>query len=89
MVELNYIELFRRQACRLTGTAIHHARGHADYEALRRHFTSWDYLDERMRGIFVVEVGRARHILSPAYDIGAEEEALKAEWLGKYTALLG
>jgi hypothetical protein len=88
-VELNFIDVFRRQACRVKGTAVYHAKGEDGFNALSHHFTPWDYLADRIRGYVVVEVTKAQHILSPAYDAGADEEALKAEWLEKYTALMG
>lgn len=88
-VELNFIDVFRRQACRLAGTATYHAKGEDGFAALSHHFTPWDYLAERIRGYVVVEITKAQHVLSPAYDVGAEEEALKAEWLEKYNAMLG
>jgi uncharacterized protein len=88
-VELNFIDVFRRQACRVTGTATYHVKGEAGFKALNHHFAPWDYLADRVRGYFVVEVTKAQHILSPAYDAGADEETLKEEWLEKYTALLG
>lgn len=88
-VELNFIDVFRRQACRIKGTAVYHAKGEADFNALSHHFAPWDNLADKIRGYFVVEVTKAQHILSPAYDAGADEDALKEEWLGKYNALLG
>ena len=88
-VELNFIDVFRRQACRVKGTAVYHAKGDAGFDALSHHFAPWDYLADKIRGYFVVEVTKAQHILSPAYDAGADEDALKEEWLGKYNALLG
>lgn len=88
-VELNFIDVFRRQACRVKGTAVYHAKGEDGFNALSHHFTPWDYLADRIRGYVVVEVTKAQHILSPPYDAGADEEALKAEWLEKYTALMG
>jgi uncharacterized protein len=88
-VELNFIDVFRRQACRVKGTAVYHAKGDAGFDALSHHFTPWDYLADKIRGYFVVKVTKAQHILSPAYDAGADEDALKEEWLGKYNALLG
>jgi uncharacterized protein len=88
-VELNFIDVFRRQACRVKGVAVYHAKGEDGFNALAHHFTPWENLADRIRGYFVVEVTKAQHILSPAYDAGADEEALKEEWLGKYTALIG
>ncbi|MBM85498.1 MAG: pyridoxamine 5'-phosphate oxidase [Rhodospirillaceae bacterium] len=87
-VELNFIDVFRRQACRITGTASYASKSEAWFDDLRIHFKSWDYLSDRMRGIVVIEITRAEHILSPAYDVGAKEEELKADWLAKYTDII-
>ena len=88
-VELNFIDVFRRQACRVKGSAVYHTKGDAGFEALKHHFAPWDYLADSIRGYFVVEVTKAQHILSPAYDAGADEETMKMEWLERYNALLG
>ena len=86
-VELNFLDIFRRKACRLRGTAVYRKRGEAQFAELIPHFKTWDYLVQRMRGIVVVEVATAELILSPAYDAGGSEEALRQHWLAYYTGL--
>ena len=88
-VELNFIDVFRRQACRITGCASYVSQGEALFFDLQNHFTPWDYLSDRMRGFVVIKITRAEHILSPAYDVGAEEETLKTHWLAKYNEIIG
>ena len=88
-IELNFIDVFRRQACRVTGTASYASKGEARFVDLRNNFTPWDYLGDRIRGCIVIEITRAEHILSPAYDVGAEEDELKAHWLRKYNDIMG
>lgn len=88
-VELNFIDVFRRQACRITGTGSYTTKGEARFVDLQNNFAAWEYLADRMRGFVVIEITRAEHILSPAYDVGAEENALKAHWLAKYTEIMG
>jgi predicted pyridoxine 5'-phosphate oxidase superfamily flavin-nucleotide-binding protein len=88
-VEVNFIDPFRRLACRLRGTATYHARGSAGFAELLPQFQTWDYLMERMRGLVVIDVTEAAMIKSPAYDVGAEEAALVRQWLATYNKLHG
>ena len=53
-----------------------------------KNFTAWSSLFKKAKGVFVVEILNAQKILSPAYDDGADEELLKAEWLAKYKTQL-
>ncbi len=87
-VELNFIDVFRRKACRLKGKASYLPQGDAGYDELLPHFQKWDTLVGRMRGFVVVEVTRAEVLSSPIYDVGATEADLKAQWLAHYTALM-
>ena len=87
-VELNYIDVFRRQACRIKGMATYIDRSDKKFDGMSKNFTIWSSLITQANGIFVVEILNAQEILSPAYDDGADEELLKAEWLAKYNTLL-
>ncbi len=86
--ELVFADVFRRKAVRLGGQGAYHARGTAECDALLPHFAVWEDLQPRMRGIFEISVARAEMVLSPAYDVGAEADALAAEWLARYRRLL-
>ena len=87
-VELNYIDVFRRQACRIKGKATYIERDDKKFDGMSKNFTAWSSLFEKAKGVFVVEILNAQKILSPAYDEGADEELLKAEWLAKYLSLI-
>ena len=87
-VELNYIDVFRRQACRIKGKATYIERDDKKFDGLSKNFTAWSSLFEKAKGVFVVEILNAQKILSPAYDDGADEELLKSEWLAKYNTQL-
>lgn len=87
-VELNYIDVFRRRACRIMGRATYIEREDKKFNEMSKNFTAWSSLLKKAKGIFVVEVLNAQEILSPAYDDGADEETLKTEWLAKYQTLL-
>ena len=87
-VELNYIDVFRRQACRIRGKATYIERDDKKFDGMLKNFTAWSSLFKKVKGMFVVEILNAQKILSPAYDDGADEELLKAEWLAKYNTQL-
>ena len=87
-VELNYVDIFRRKACRLTGTATYVGPNYKEFPILQKNFKEFDYLLDGVNGIFHVTISEAQLILSPAYDHGAREELLKKDWLEKYTQLL-
>ena len=87
-VELNYIDVSRRQACRIKGKATYIERDDKKFDGMSKNFTAWSSLFEKAKGVFVVEILNAQKILSPAYDDGADEELLKSEWLAKYNTQL-
>jgi len=87
-VELNFIDVFRRQACRVEGTAVYVARSEERFDELLPLFRKWEALVDRMQGFVVVEISRAWLLRSPAYDVGQEEAELIEQWLGYYTARL-
>jgi len=83
-VELNFIDVFLRQCCRLSGTATYLENGQARFQELLPRFGKWPTLAERMRGIVVVDIEKAQLLRSPIYDLGATEDELKAQWLRYY-----
>ena len=86
--ELVFVDVFRRKAVRVGGRGFYHPRGTPEFDALMPHFAVWDDLQPRMHGIFDIAVAHAEMVLSPAYDVGAEETALAAEWLARYRSLI-
>lgn len=88
-VEINYIDVFSRQACRLTGLATYITKNTLEFDLTIPLFKTWDDLFDSINGIFRVEILNAEHIFSPAYDHGAKEGPLKKEWLTRYNELLG
>ena len=88
LVELNFIDVFRRKAVRVGGEARHAARGSARFGELLADFGTWaDYAD-RMKGIVEIAVTDARMVLSPAYDIGLDETELIAQHFERYRGLV-
>ncbi|MDE0045136.1 MAG: hypothetical protein OXU19_04645, partial [bacterium] len=58
------------------------------FDALLPRFTEWPDLQPRMRGIFDITITTAEMVVSPAYDLGADEAELAAQWLTRYRKLI-
>ena len=87
VLEINFIDPFSRRGYRFKGTAQYAAHGAPAYDALLPHFQPWGELRATFRGIVKVAIERALPLTSPAYDRGATEEALRAEWQSYYLGL--
>lgn len=88
-VEINLIDVFARKGARFRGEARFVARGEAQFEDL---FPQWlavwgPDLCAMFNGIVVVRLNAAAPLSSPAYDIGADEKTLRADWLAKFTEM--
>lgn len=85
-IEINVVDQLTRKGFRFKGTAVVHTggdvfeRGVHLYEA-----RGTPHAAERIKAIVIVAVDRALPIVSPAYDLGATEEELRALWLGRLT----
>ena len=86
-VEMNFVDLFSRKGFRFKGPARYVARDAAEFAELMPHFAEWGDLCERLRGAVIVKVERALPLISPAYDIGATEEELRAHWSAYFADL--
>jgi len=81
-IEINVVDQLVRTGYRFKGTATVHTddvvfeRGVAFYEA-----RGTVAARERIRGIVIVAVERALPVTSPAYDVGATEDELRAKYL--------
>ena len=87
-MELNFIDVFRRKAARVAGRATYAARGTGRFDGLLPQFSAWADLQPRMRGVVEIEVESAAMVLSPVYDLGADEAELADEWLARYGELI-
>ena len=85
-VEVNMVDVFARKGARFRGEARFVARGGADFDALLPRWEAvWGAEFCRMvNGIVAIRVTAAAPLTSPAYDMGAEERALRAEWMEKH-----
>jgi predicted pyridoxine 5'-phosphate oxidase superfamily flavin-nucleotide-binding protein len=89
-VEVNFVDIFSRKDFRFKGLARFIAKGTEEYEALLPPFLAeWSALSELFNGIVVIKVETALPLVSPAYDISAEEAQLRRQWLNYFTKLQG
>ncbi len=86
--ELAFVDVFRRKAVRVRGQGRYHERGAPDFDVLLPHFAEWPDLQPRIRGVFDIAVTTAEMVVSPAYDTGADEAELAAQWLARYRKLI-
>ncbi|MGE0768718.1 MAG: pyridoxamine 5'-phosphate oxidase family protein [Hyphomicrobiaceae bacterium] len=84
-VEINFLDVLSRKACRLRGRASYIPRDEARYAEYLPHFVRWESLVPLMRGIVRVDVSSAELIRSPVYDMGADEAGLIAQWRAYYS----
>tara|TARA_B100000029_G_scaffold204665_1_gene202667 strand:+ start:393 stop:839 length:447 start_codon:yes stop_codon:yes gene_type:complete len=84
VVELNFIDVFARKGFRFKGPATYEKRGTERFASLLPSFAEWGELRESFLGIVVVRIERALAVTSPAYDSGATEKDLTAQWRERY-----
>jgi predicted pyridoxine 5'-phosphate oxidase superfamily flavin-nucleotide-binding protein len=88
-VEVNMVDVFSRKGARFRGAARFVERGTAEFDAL---YPRWEEIwgpdfSALFNGFVVIRVTSVKPLTSPAYDVGAEEMALRAEWLAKFTKI--
>jgi hypothetical protein len=88
-VEVNMVDVLSRKGARFRGEARFVARGEAEFDAM---YPRWEEIwgaefCGMLNGFVVIRVASAKPLTSPAYDLGAEEKVLRAEWLAKLTKL--
>lgn len=80
IVEVNFVDPLRRKGFRAKGTATVHTRDSDVYHTHRGRFDRWGALAEGIKHIVLIEVRSAKPLSTPAYDIGAQEADLRAQW---------
>ena len=80
-VEVNVVDQLSRKGYRLKGTAVVHTDGD-DFERGVQFYEQRGLARprERIHSIVVIEVDRVLPVTSPAYDLGATEEELRATY---------
>jgi hypothetical protein len=89
-VEVNVVDHFARKGYRFKGTAQILEEG-ADFERHVAFFSDRGLLDapRRIRAIVIVRVDQARPLVSPGYDLRADEASMRAYWLKYYAGETG
>lgn len=82
-VEINFVDPLARRGVRARGVAVAWPQGSTRHADLLPAFAAWSTLVDRIRHVVVVEVRSAAEICTPAYDVGATEQDLRAYWTGK------
>lgn len=86
-VEVNFVDVFTRRGCRVRGNARIVRRAQADFAAWLAHFQEHPTLQPRARAVVVIAVTRAQPLVSPAYDDGSDEDALRRAWTARFRSL--
>src|SRR5437899_1320848 len=79
-IEINVVDQFVRKGYRFKGTAEVLTGGERYQEIVRSFHDNREIDPGRVRAIVVVHVTTAEPLISPAYDMGAKEEELRAEY---------
>ncbi len=80
VLEINFVDPFARKGYRFKGRADFLERGSDAFDASFAPFAQWGDLANTINGIVKLKVERALPITSPAYDMGASEADLRAQW---------
>ena len=87
-VEINFIDVLRRRAVRVTGTAQVIDKDSEQGQALVPSFDAlWSPYVARMKNFVRVDIAHAQLVLSPAYDIGLTAHELHQTNLEKLSGL--
>jgi predicted pyridoxine 5'-phosphate oxidase superfamily flavin-nucleotide-binding protein len=85
-IEVNVVDQLVRKGYRLKGTAVVHTDGDSFELGIRFYEArGTPNARDRIRAIVIITVERALPVTSPAYDLGATEDELRALWLGRLT----
>jgi predicted pyridoxine 5'-phosphate oxidase superfamily flavin-nucleotide-binding protein len=84
-IEVNVVDSFNRKGYRFKGVAVVHEKG-AAFDELVGFFTRRKLSDapRRVKAVVVIRVVSARPLISPAYDEGAVETDVVAQWTQHY-----
>ena len=87
-VEVNVVDPILRKGFRFRGTATVHTSGEGFDRGLHLLRAGGSSVTrDRIRSIVVIDVESADALVSPAYDDGTSEDAIKRQWLEYYTGL--
>lgn len=88
-VEVNMVDVFSRKGARFRGTAAFYEMNTAKAAALRPAWTDMfgEELMARASGFVEIAVASVRPLVTPAYDVGADEAQLRRDYLARFTAM--
>ena len=88
-VEVNMVDVFSRKGARFRGQADFHPMDSDAAAALKPRWIALfgEDLMQRASGFVVIEVTSAKPLTTPAYDVGATEDALRKDYLERFTAM--
>jgi predicted pyridoxine 5'-phosphate oxidase superfamily flavin-nucleotide-binding protein len=84
-IEINVVDQFIRKGYRFKGHAEVLDSG-AEFERLVAFYATLGLSDapKKIQSIVIITVEQVRPLISPAYDYGAEEDAVRAQWTSYY-----
>ncbi len=80
LLEVNFVDPLARKGFRVKGSAEIYERGSDHYHEHIDRFARWGSLAKRIRNVVLIRVHAAQLLTSPAYDDGATEAQLRAQW---------
>jgi general stress protein 26 len=85
-VEVNFVDVFSRKGVRVRGIAQMRLKGTQVFEDFFPRFRdAWgDELASRFNGIIDIDIEWVKPLMSPVYELGADESALRKEWMMRY-----
>ncbi|MEM6622917.1 MAG: pyridoxamine 5'-phosphate oxidase family protein [Pseudomonadota bacterium] len=88
-VEVNMVDVFSRKGARFRGDAAFHAKGSAEAEVLAPRWIELfgEALMARSSGFVMIAVSDVKPLITPAYDVGAQERELRQDYLARFTAM--
>jgi predicted pyridoxine 5'-phosphate oxidase superfamily flavin-nucleotide-binding protein len=85
-MEINFVDPFSRKGYRFKGTARVVAKGTAEFATLIVRYPA-SLLSDRYRAFVVLQVTTAAPLISPAYDAGAKEPALRQQYRAYFDSI--
>ncbi|MEM7742227.1 MAG: pyridoxamine 5'-phosphate oxidase family protein [Pseudomonadota bacterium] len=88
-VEVNMVDVFSRKGARFRGDAVFHAMETAEADTLAPRWTEvfGAELMGRASGFVVIAISEIKPLITPAYDVGATEQALRQDYLARFSAM--
>ena len=86
VMEINFVDPFSRKGYRFKGTARVVAKGTPEFAALVARYPG-SMLADRYRAFVVLQVTKAAPLISPAYDAGATEAALRQQYRSYFDSI--